>query len=98
MNLTKISWKVENMTNFVLILVMFKFTVVSDCTGHVAVDFEYPRTYKSSQQKKILNQLKFNFTTYHSTEVSGNSFKVLCSKSDTVPRNKKNVIHVNCSV
>ena len=51
------------MTFYVVILAMFKFTVIKDCAGHMAIDFGFPGTYKRILKKKIFGQLKFNFTT-----------------------------------
>ncbi len=53
----------KEMTFYVVILAMFKFTVIKGCAGHMAIDFGFPGTYKRILKKKIFGQLKFNFTT-----------------------------------
>ena len=51
------------MTFYVVILGMFKFTVVNDRKGHGAIDFVYPETYKVILKKQKLGQVSSKFTT-----------------------------------
>ena len=63
LNLKKINAKLGKMTFYVVILAISKFTVISHCAGHMAIEFGFPGTYKRILKKKIFGQLKFNFTT-----------------------------------
>ena len=63
MNLKKISLKLEKMTFYIVILAMFKFTVISHCAGHMAIEFALLGTYKIIPKRQNFGQIKFNFTT-----------------------------------
>ena len=53
----------QKITFYVVILAMFKFTVINDCKGHGAIDFGYPGTYKVILKRQKLRQVGLKFTT-----------------------------------
>ena len=61
MNLKKISRKLLKMA--LVILAVFKFTVISQCAGHMAIKFAPLGTFKIIPKRKNFGQIKFNFTT-----------------------------------
>ena len=82
MNLKKIGRKLEKMAISVVILSMFKFTVVKDRKGHGAIDFVYPGTYKVILRRQKFGQVrsKFYYIKQDFIVLRGysNFFKVLC--------------------
>ena len=63
MNLKKISSKLEKMTFYIVILAIFKFTVMQSSAGHMAIEFALLGTYKIIPKRKNFGRIKFNFTT-----------------------------------
>ena len=61
--LEKISLKLEKMTFYVVILAMFKFTVIMPLPAHMVIELELLGTYKIILKSQKLEQPLFNFTT-----------------------------------
>ena len=70
------------MTFYIVILAMFKFTVINDCKGHGAIDFVYPGTYKVILRRQKFGQVRSKFYYIKQDFIvlrgSSNFFKVLC--------------------
>ena len=48
---------------YLVFLVIFYYSVISDSAGHLAIEFIMSGTYIIILEKKIFGQIKFNFTT-----------------------------------
>ena len=62
-NLKKISWEMKKMTFYVVILAMFKFTVILPVAAHMGIVLGPLGTYKIILKSQKFGQSWFNFTT-----------------------------------
>ncbi len=59
--LEKNSSKLDKMTFYLVILAIFKFSVISHCAGHMAIEFALLGTFKIIPKGKNFGRIKFNF-------------------------------------